>query len=75
MPVATSPTHYVQELNVGGCGSYWVGLYNTQGGQDGNDFTLDNFRVEDLGATTDMPRVPLPQLTPMRRPLKVPPST
>ena len=21
MPVATSPTHYVQELNVGGCGS------------------------------------------------------
>lgn len=55
MPVATSPTHYVQELNVGGCGSYWVGLYNTQGGQDGNDFTLDNFRVEDLGATTDMP--------------------
>ena len=49
MPVATSPTHYVQELNVGGCGSYWVGLYNTQGGQDGNDFTLDNFRVEDPG--------------------------
>ncbi|WP_196717571.1 endo-alpha-N-acetylgalactosaminidase family protein [Actinomyces trachealis] len=55
MPVATSPTHFTEEFVAGGCGTYWVGLHNTQGGVDAADFTMDNFRVEDLGTSDAVP--------------------
>ena len=55
LPQTERPSHFVEELNVGACGSYWVGLYNVQGGKSGNDFSIDNFRVEDLGTTADVP--------------------
>lgn len=55
LPEATVPTRFSEELVAGGCGSYWVGLRSVRGGVDAADLTLDNFRVEDLGASPQVP--------------------
>lgn len=55
LPEATTPTRFSEELVAGGCGSYWVGLSSVRGGVDSADFTLDNFRVEDLGPSPEPP--------------------
>lgn len=51
---ATSTTRFEQILDTGFCGDYFVGLQRT-GSASGSDFTLDNFLVEDLGASEAVP--------------------
>ncbi len=51
---ATSTTRFEQTLDTGFCGDYFVGLQRT-GSANGSDFTLDNFLVEDLGASESVP--------------------
>ncbi|GAA3277006.1 endo-alpha-N-acetylgalactosaminidase family protein [Paenarthrobacter aurescens] len=50
----TSTTRFEQILDTGFCGDYFVGLQRT-GSSNGSDFTLDNFLVEDLGASEAVP--------------------
>ena len=50
----TTTTRFEQILDTGFCGDYFVGLQRT-GSANGSDFTLDNFLVEDLGASEAVP--------------------
>lgn len=54
IPVATETTRWNQTFTASGCGPNWVGLSRT-GSSDGAEFTLDNFLVEDLGASSETP--------------------
>jgi len=50
----TSTARFEQILDAGFCGDYFVGLQRS-GSANGSDFTLDNFLVEDLGASDAVP--------------------
>ena len=63
IPQQTTPTHFTEELTAGACGEYFVGLYKNQGGGEQVDFSLDNFRVEDLGVAQTQPSCMTPQLS------------
>jgi len=63
IPQQTTPTHFTEELTAGACGEYFVGLYKNQGGGEQVDFSLDNFRVEDLGVAPTQPSCMTPQLS------------
>ncbi|WP_436494765.1 endo-alpha-N-acetylgalactosaminidase family protein [Actinokineospora sp. HUAS TT18] len=45
----TTPAEHHQEFVAGACGDYWVGLKRLGPNDDQVEFTLDNFRVVDLG--------------------------
>ncbi|OFI36581.1 endo-alpha-N-acetylgalactosaminidase [Arthrobacter sp. SW1] len=55
-PIAkqTTTARFEQILDAGFCGDYFVGLQRS-GSSGGSDFTLDNFLVEDLGASDAVP--------------------
>ncbi|WP_115787994.1 endo-alpha-N-acetylgalactosaminidase family protein [Arthrobacter silvisoli] len=50
----TSTARFEHVLDAGFCGDYFVGLQRS-GSPSGSDFTLDNFLVEDLGASDAVP--------------------
>lgn len=50
---ATDTTRWSQTVSANSCGSGWVGLRSNAGGK--GEFSLDNFLVEDLGASAETP--------------------
>lgn len=58
-----TPTRFVEEFTAGACGATFLALERGTASGAFNDFTMDNFRVEDLGPAADAPGCLLSELS------------